>query len=75
MVDNSYMTFVWEVDNWYWCSIIGTAIHGADSFSALNSNKTYRKYFSPIRDRMGMVLLQEPGSRTISRPSYDFRDN
>ena len=40
MVDNSYMTFVWEVDNWYRCSIIGTAIPGAVSFSALNSIKT-----------------------------------
>ena len=40
MVDNSYMTFVWEVNNWYWCSIIGTAIPGDVSFSALNSIKT-----------------------------------
>ena len=29
-----------SIDNWYWCSIIGTAIPGAVSFSTLNFIKT-----------------------------------
>jgi len=74
LVDNSYLTFVWEIDNWYPGSIIGAATLCGANFCAQSSSAiTSWKYFLLIRDGSGILWSQDPDPRTIPWPSYDFR--